>query len=460
MNVGHGDTTIIEYPDDRIGVVDFNRTMELDENSANEIAEELGIDFNKMKNRKNYYKDLYKYYDIALDDPLNYLTENFEDKDIYRYIQTHPHMDHLSGFKSLIEEKEINNFWDTEHEYIEISKFKNNSQEEDWKAYLDYRKDKKLTFYRSNDKISSKSGSYSYDIYVFHPTKDALDEGDNEDNQDPNIFSYIALINYSGFKVVLGGDVLQEYWKDLWGWLDDNDKAKELLKDIHILKASHHGRKSGRCGWDENEKCKRDFLNWMDPDYVVVSVGKKPENCDATEWYRKREDGSSRNVMTTRWHGTICISYDGTTPFEDNGITVETRYDREDKKDFIQEHERLYGDQIYKFKIGAKLDTDSNGDFDEEYINNGRALEKNKFINFYIKDTNIPKLYRVKWRVVNTGKEAREDGNLRGNIEEDKDSLKENKGNFTTFKGTHYMDCFAYKDGKFVAQDRFFINVK
>ena len=146
INVGHGDSTIIEYPDNRIGVVDFNRTMDLDENSANEIAEELGIDFNKIKDRKNYYESLYKYYDIALDDPLNYLTENFKDKDIFRYIQTHPHMDHLVGFKSLIDEIKIDNFWDTEHENIKIAKFKSNSQEEDWQSYLDYREDKKIAF--------------------------------------------------------------------------------------------------------------------------------------------------------------------------------------------------------------------------------------------------------------------------------------------------------------------------
>lgn len=456
MNVGHGDTTIIEFPDDKIGVVDFNQTMDLDEDTAKEISEAYGLDFNRIKGSKNYYKRLFKYYDITLDDPLNYLIDNFEEKDIYRYIQTHPHMDHLSGFKSLIDEKNINNFWDTEHENVKISDFKSDSQEEDWNSYLDFRK-KNISFYRSPRKISSKTGSYPYDIYVFHPTKEALEEGDTTENSDPNLFSYLVLLNYSGFKAVLGGDVPQKYWKDLWSWLNDNEPAKRLFKDVHVLKASHHGRKTGRCGWEEDEAFKRDFLNWMDPNYVIISVGKKPENCDATEWYRKRPDGSSRNVLTTRWYGTIWITYDGSSPFTESGITIETRYDRKDKSDFIENHISPYKD-IYKFKIGAKIDSNENGSFIKEYINNGRALEKDMWLKFYVKETNIPEPYMVKWRVVNRGKEAREANDLRGNIINgvDKESRKEH----TKYKGTHYMDSFAHKNGICVAEDRFFVNIK
>jgi len=451
MNVGHGDTTIIEYPDNRIGVVDFNRTMDLDEDSAKEIAEEIGINFKKIKDSVNYYRALDKYYDIALDDPLNYLIDNFENMDIYRYIQTHPHMDHLSGFKALIEEKEINNFWDTEHKNIKEPKFKSHSQEEDWKSYLDYRKDKNITFYRSVKEINLKSSKYPYDIYVFHPTKDALEEGDNIDCPNPNLFSYLILIIYAGFKVVLGGDVTQKYWKDLWDWLNKNKEPKKLFSNIHVLKASHHGRKTGRCSWDENGICKREFLNWMDPSHVIISVGKKPGKSDATEWYRKRPDGSSRNVMTTRWYGTVWISYDGETPFREAGIEVSSRYDRGDKNDFIEDHISLYGNQIYKFKIGVKTSTTKDGPFTIEYMSNGKALDKDTYLKFYIKDTNIPEPFDVKWRV---------DKNLRGNIESDKNRLKEKKGEYTTYKGTHYMDCYAYKDNKFVAHDRFFVNVK
>ena len=45
LNVGHGDTTIIDLPDDSIMVVDFNRDNEFDEDTAKELAEAYKINF-------------------------------------------------------------------------------------------------------------------------------------------------------------------------------------------------------------------------------------------------------------------------------------------------------------------------------------------------------------------------------------------------------------------------------
>jgi len=154
LNVGHGDTTIVELPDDYLMVVDFNRSNELDEDTAKELSDIYGIDFVGLKKKKNsYYKYISKYYDISLDDPLNYLEENIKKKNIFRYVQTHPDIDHLSGFKSLIENYEIVNYWDTDHKNIVKTDFVSETDAEDWKCYLKYRKDKKKTFYRSSKEI-------------------------------------------------------------------------------------------------------------------------------------------------------------------------------------------------------------------------------------------------------------------------------------------------------------------
>lgn len=460
MNVGHGDTTIIELPDSSLMVVDFNRDNDFDEDTAKELSEIYKINFEDLKKQgKGYYQALSKYYDIALDDPLSYLKENFDYSTIFRYVQTHPDLDHFAGFKALTTEYTITNFWDTDHKNITKDDFANDSDKEDWEHYLEFRKNQKNIFYRSAQAIINQNQTYPYKIYVFHPTKEALEVGDSKDTPQPNFFSYLILLEYNGFKTVLGGDVTEAYWKDLWLWLEENQEIKKFFQNIHVLKASHHGRKSGRCGWEEGGAYNRDFLNWMNPEFVIISVGEKPENSDATEWYRRRPDKSSRNVLTTRWYGTIWASYDGSIPFSNKNILIETRYDRKDTNNsHIQKLETVFLPTSYNFKLGAKISSLQNGSFKEEYKSNGRSLPKNMWLKFYIKNSNIPEPYLLKWRVVNTGKEAREANGLRGSIEEDK-GFKTKKER-TLYKGTHYVDCYAIKNGSCVAEDRFFVNIK
>ena len=48
--------------------------------------------------------------------PIDYLNAWFPGRSIFRYIQTHPDMDHMAGIHRLTEERiEIVNFWDTKH---------------------------------------------------------------------------------------------------------------------------------------------------------------------------------------------------------------------------------------------------------------------------------------------------------------------------------------------------------
>ena len=59
-----------------------------------------------------------------------------------------------------------------------------------------------------------------------------------------------------------------------------------------ILKAPHHGRDSGYCD---------DFVKYVNPDYTIVSVGKKPDS-DASTKYKKH---TQRRVLSTRMQGTM-----------------------------------------------------------------------------------------------------------------------------------------------------------
>src|SRR5437879_3225494 len=51
-----------------------------------------------------------------LTNPIDYLKARFPRRAIFRYIQTHPDMDHMAGIHRLLEEGiEVVNLWDTNH---------------------------------------------------------------------------------------------------------------------------------------------------------------------------------------------------------------------------------------------------------------------------------------------------------------------------------------------------------
>ena len=79
-------------------------------------------------------------------------------------------------------------------------------------------------------------------------------------------------------------------------------------------------------------------------------------------------------------------------------------------------------------------------------------LRKNKSLEFFIKKTNIPKPFSVKWKVRNFGDEAEERNDLRGEITDDLgwEKKKEN----TKYRGEHFVECYIIKDRICVATDR------
>ena len=243
------------------------------------------------------------------------------------------------------------------------------------------------------------------------------------------------------------------------GWLDAHDSAKQLFRRVSILKASHHGRKSGRCGWTENDSFCRDFLNWMDPDHVIISVGKKPKGCDATAWYSKRPSGGNRHVWTTRWHGTVTASYGGALPFDPASVVMGTRYERADEdRSYVQEPTNPVAAKAIDFRIGARRSMSSKGPFREEYYFAGRPLAKYQWLRFYVKNTKLKGRYSLLWRVTNTGDEARKNQDLRGRIESDSGSNA--KLERTLYRGTHTMDCWAIQEEQIVGHDRMHITIR
>jgi beta-lactamase superfamily II metal-dependent hydrolase len=149
LNVGHGDWTIIEHPSGRITMIDINNGTSLDDESRREIAAGYGITGTDYETkllaaqlygnsfRKTYLRE--KGYDVDVTNPVDYYKLHWGTKPIFRYIQSHPDLDHMRGLSRLAQEGiQICNFWDTNHNK-NLTEFTGNDEDE-WAEYQRLRK--------------------------------------------------------------------------------------------------------------------------------------------------------------------------------------------------------------------------------------------------------------------------------------------------------------------------------
>lgn len=156
LNVGHGDCTVIEHPDGHLTVIDINNGAELDLKSTLVLAkayklpiysrlDEIHRDRRSFINRLGVSKArqlvtaierqaldelVRKGYEIKLTNPVEFLSQRYKSKTIFRYIQTHPDLDHMRGLTALHSQKiEIVNFWDIEHD--KTPEFQSDSDKEE-----------------------------------------------------------------------------------------------------------------------------------------------------------------------------------------------------------------------------------------------------------------------------------------------------------------------------------------
>lgn len=292
LNVGHGDCIIIEFPDKTM-MIDINNGKTLDETTKNELMESFSINPIEIM-LKSFNQVLYeKGYNIPLTNPIEYLSD-LEINSIFRFVLSHPHMDHMTGIHDLVnlENIGITNFWHSGVELDTPDFSKTNYNEDDWDTYL------KLKESDQNPKNLVKNagsvGEYWTDdgIEILCPTDELRTLGVEKDRL--NLCSYVLLITYKGFKFILAGDAEKENWD----YIVENYSDK--ISNISILKAAHHGRESG---------FHEEAVKIMNPEYTIVSVGKKP----STDAHNKYKKYTRKKVLSTRYRGNIKVT------IQDNG---------------------------------------------------------------------------------------------------------------------------------------------
>ena len=299
LNVGHGDCTIVEFPSGRLMMIDINNSKSLPEADEEALAESKGVSLHDFRYRrsqliKGEFRSWEEYYKSLLVDPADYFAEHFPGKGVFRYIQTHPDMDHMSGLHRIFWQDKvgIENFWDVDHDKeLEESDFEHSKFSHlDWLVY------KCLGLGRGPDDVTHKvlknlrgaTAQYWADdgIEVLSPTQDLIDLC--AANGGYNNCSYVVKMTYAGRTVILPGDAESAAWESIL------DKPGEGAISCDILKASHHGRESGY---------HEDAVDAMAPEVVICSVGKKPST-DASDEYKSH----GAEVLSTRYHGTITVT--------------------------------------------------------------------------------------------------------------------------------------------------------
>lgn len=315
LNVGHGDCTFVEFPSGRLAMIDINNTKSLPGEDVDALAEAKGLsawEF-KMARLVEGKRSWDEYYKSLLADPYDYYCDKLQGRSIFRYIQTHPDMDHMSGLNRFFWQEKVpfGCFWDVAHaKECDEESFDNSPY-----SYLDWLVYELLRNGRGPDDSGHKviknlrgaAGNYwtDDDIQILSPTKELVESCNSKESF--NDCSYVLKISYAGRNVILPGDAESSSWESI---LDQYGNAS--LK-CDILKASHHGRKSG---YDE------EAVDAMSPDVVICSVGKKPST-DASTQYASH----GAKVISTRYHGTITVKiwYDGDIWVEDcNGDRIHT----------------------------------------------------------------------------------------------------------------------------------------
>ena len=235
LNVGNGDCNIIEHNSGRVSVIDINFLRSKLEEQGN---------YNQKENPEH---------------PIEYLQNLLNNNlSIFRFILTHPDLDHMRGITELFDIFTIQNFWDTENSK-KIEKFQSDGDEKDWNFYEELRNNeenpKVLHLYRN----SRSECCWTQDgIKILSPTPEIVEEANEK--EDWNMLSYVLLVEEDDLKIVLAGDSTDDSWDDIIKYYKNKGQIS-LLEDVDVLVAPHHGRKS-----NTNDE----FLKIMKPKLTLI----------------------------------------------------------------------------------------------------------------------------------------------------------------------------------------------
>ena len=265
INVGKGNCTIIDFPSGRLSVIDIDDSRSISEGEKTTI-ERL------QKAKPN--------------NPIDYILDNFSNDEIFRFILTHPDMDHMSGIKTLFKKKYVRNFWHVPENKPNPGNWENSPYDKaDWDFYQSL-KDKKVSNVIIINAIRNATADCCWvqdGIKILSPSKALIEKAEESGEYDH--LSYVLQITYKGIRAMLTGDASKTALDDIVA----NYDTKALQSSI--LLAPGHG--------SENHVSK-DFLEAVKPRLTVVSVA---EGVD----YDSEAYKDYGRVLSTKYYGNVRV---------------------------------------------------------------------------------------------------------------------------------------------------------
>ena len=239
LNVEEGDCTIIQHQDGKISMIDVC--------SADASEERLFTKALESESLTGGIKGNFHQKDHPTN-PVDYLRD-LRVTSIFRYIQTHPDMDHMDGLDAIASSFDIVNFWDTKNTKqteFDAKGRQGKYKKADWDRYQTMRKSKlsptALYFYDGNvnvyyaaDDNGPKQDDY---IQILSPTPELVTQANGDGKW--NDCSYVILYHICGRKVLFMGDADMRTINHLL------ENHKDDITDIDVLIAPHHGRDSDK----------------------------------------------------------------------------------------------------------------------------------------------------------------------------------------------------------------------
>jgi competence protein ComEC len=260
LNVLEGDCSIIQHDSGRISVIDVSNAY--DATDTDQEKRVKAVKENEVKKTNFVPSDKVDYGQKKLpDNPIDYINNQIKTKDIFRFIITHPDMDHLDGIKDFYSEFTVTNTWDTDNaKFLDLKNFPYKYNSEDWEFYTKIREGKYTNTKRLVYNAGDSNSFFNQDnIKVLSPSKELVKQA-NSQGGDIHDLSYVILFTVpkkggGTWKFLFAGDSHDNSWDYIL------KNYKEEVSNIDVLFAPHHGRDSNRS---------YDFLKVLTPTVTLM----------------------------------------------------------------------------------------------------------------------------------------------------------------------------------------------
>lgn len=208
----------------------------------------------------------------------------------------------------------------------------------------------------------------------------------------------------------------------------------EMCKDFfkHLYDQPKDQTEYGALGSKQRVKVKKSFRRKAKRAYELAE-----EAINAT----------SDKTKHNKWRDVFGIDFPKYVNEEKEAVSLNSSY--RNTEEFIESKYPI--DIRYDLKIDCEVK--QNGYRDgllREFLLKKIRLMPNKSLRFYIEKIDVPAPYIIKWKVTNRGEQAIKRDCIRGQII---DLNSSEKTETTSFKGSHFVECYIIKDNMVVARD-------